>query len=190
MHTLFVQAVFAWQSLASQQALSGMQALPHFLCVLAHLKSQRWPSQLAVAFVGTAHGAHALAPQPFTLVLAMHTPEQLCVPSGHLPVQAASAAMHVPAQACWPAGQLGLHWVPSQDALPPLGAAHASHDWPQLSGALFETQASPQTCVPAGHAHCLSLHRALFGQSASLQHAPSETQASPQRLAPAGQLHS
>ena len=125
---MFVQVLCAGQSAALQQALCRMHALPHFLCVLAHLKSQRWPSQLALAFIGTGHGVQALVPQPFTLVLATHTPEQLCVPSGHLPVQAASAAMQVPAQACWPAGQLGLHCVPSQVAPPPLGAAHASHD--------------------------------------------------------------
>ncbi|HKU36499.1 MAG TPA: hypothetical protein VJR89_00090 [Polyangiales bacterium] len=105
MHTRSVQTWCAAQSVASQHAAFGMHALPHCLCVLAHSNPQRWPSQLALPSGGAAHGEHAI-PQPFTLSFGTHTPEQLCVPVGHLPVQAASAGMQLPAHACCPVGHL------------------------------------------------------------------------------------
>jgi hypothetical protein len=51
-----------------------------------------------------------------------HTPEQLCVPEGHMPLHAVVLAMQVPLHSLAP-GQAGTQASPSQLTVPPpLGA--------------------------------------------------------------------
>ena len=62
-----------------------------------------------------------------------HTPLQLCVPPGHVLLQARLLAMQAPLHTCWPAGHMSPHDRPSHVAEPPVGAAQAEHDVvPQL----------------------------------------------------------
>jgi hypothetical protein len=75
------------------------------------------------------------------LVSAAQTPEQLCVPVGHCPEQAALEAMHEPAHTFMPEGQAGTHAVPSQLTVPPAGARHGAQEFvPQLITSWLLTQ--------------------------------------------------
>jgi hypothetical protein len=86
------------------------------------VKSHAVPSHVvALAPVGFGHAAQDVAPQVSTLVFVAQIPEQLWVPAGHTPEQAAAAAMHVPAHSFIPVGHAGTHAVPSHVTVPPAG---------------------------------------------------------------------
>jgi hypothetical protein len=59
--------------------------------------------------------------------------------------------MHAPAQSLVPPPHSPLHFVPSQVALPFIGASHGVQDVPQLPGSPLLTHASPHRWYPALH---------------------------------------
>ncbi len=106
-----------------------MQAPLHSLKPVLQSKPQL-PVQLASEFAGTAQLAH-VGPHSVTSLSATHRPEQSCVPPGHMPVQAALFAMQLPAHSFCPVGHVAPQVVPSQVAVPPVGAVHGVHAAPQ-----------------------------------------------------------
>jgi hypothetical protein len=96
-----------------------------------------------IAFGGTGHGVHDV-PHELTLSSAKQLPLQSCVFAGHMPLHAIDDGMHVPAHSFWLAGQAPPHCVPSQVAVPPVGAVHGVQDMLQLSVLVLETHAPPQ----------------------------------------------
>jgi len=103
---------------------------------------------VAAPLLTGAEHAEQLVPQVATAVLAAQMPLQLCVPVGHVLLQARLVAMQAPLQSCMPLGQLAPQLRPSQVADPPWGTAHAVHDVvPQLATSVLLTQAP----VPDGH---------------------------------------
>jgi hypothetical protein len=104
---------------------------------------QLWPSQAALPLAGVPHAVHALGPHELVLSSERHRPLQLWVPDGHWFAHACPAGMQAPEHSFWPVRQVPPHAMPSQVAVPPVGAVHATHDTPQVSGARFDTQALP-----------------------------------------------
>jgi hypothetical protein len=95
------------------------------------------------------HGLQAVAPQELTLEFDRHWPLQLCVPVGHLSLQALLRPMHVPRQSCMPDGQLPPQVPFSQVAdPPPPGAVQAMQEVPQVATARLLAQVAPQRWKP------------------------------------------
>ena len=148
-----------------QQVLVGTQALPqtfwppghdpmhgptgrHWLSHLwkfeLHLKSQEVPSQVAVAFAGGAQGVQRL-PQLATSVLETQFPLQSCLPLAHMALQGWAVAMQTPAQSLVSEGHCVPHLIPSQVALPPVGAGQGeAQAVPQFMRDLLSTQTGAQ----------------------------------------------
>jgi hypothetical protein len=132
------------QSALEQQAVDGMQVAPHILYPELQVKLQTPLVQVAaVALAGTGHGVHEV-PQELTLVSSKQLPLQLWVPGVQLPLHAMLTLMQAPKQSCCPFGQEPPHEVPSQVALPPVGAVQGVQDMLQLLGSVALTQAPPQ----------------------------------------------
>lgn len=107
------------------------------------VNEQAVPSQLPVAPVGVEHPVHDI-PQELVLVFEAQMPLQSCVPAPHTPAHDALPSMHVPAHSLVPAGQAGMHAVPSQVTLPPVGLMQAVHDVvPQLPVSVLLTHLAP-----------------------------------------------
>jgi hypothetical protein len=102
------------------------------------------PSHVAAdAPVGTEHGAHAVGPHEFTLVLDAQFPVHACDPVGQTPEQAAFTSMQAPRQAFCPVGQVTPQLPIAQVAVPPVGATHGLQDVPQLLGLVSLAQTPP-----------------------------------------------
>ena len=131
------------QSEVMQQPLTGMHVEPH--CLYPALQTKpHWPLLLQVAIValaGTGHGVHDV-PHEFTLVLSKQLPLHSCVPLGQLPLHAMLVGIHAPKHSFWPFGHEPPQAVPSQVAVPPVGAVHGVQDILQLP-ALVELKHCP-----------------------------------------------
>lgn len=127
-------------------SLSGAQRVPQRWYPEPQVKSQVVPLQdVASAPVGFGQAVQDVGPQVSTLVLLAQIWLQLCIPAAQTPEQAAPLSMHRPAQGFWPVGQAGMHAVPLQDTVPPVGAVQAVQDVvPQLPRSESLTQRSPQ----------------------------------------------
>jgi hypothetical protein len=146
-----VPFVIIGQSAGVQQPDDGMQIAPQRLKPPPQLKSHVWPSQVAAPLSGTGQ-ALQLVPHELTLVLARHCPLQSWVAAGHMFMQGWLVGMHAPAHSCWPPGHAPPQLWPSQVALPPIGAEHASQDLPQWAGSLSSTHWPPHRWKPVWHA--------------------------------------
>jgi hypothetical protein len=138
------------QSSGVQQALLAMQLSPQRLNPVSQVKPQPWPPQLAMALGGDEHGVHE-RPQLLVLVSLAQVPLQSCVPAGHWPVHARSAAMQLPAHSFMASGHLPPHETPSQVALPPWGSLQGLHEVPQVAMSELLTHLRAQTWLPTGH---------------------------------------
>jgi hypothetical protein len=167
------------QSPSSQQSELAMQPAPHFLKPASHWKPQvpspplTW--HLAEPFVTPGQAAQLL-PQELTLVSERQRPPQSCVPAGQTPMHDWPSGMHTLAHGFWVGGQLEPHFVPSQVAVPPWGAAHAEHDVPQLAGERSSAQVPLQAWRPMAHVNPqrwlllqVTVPFATAGQSAATQ---------------------
>jgi hypothetical protein len=127
----------------SQQTPSTQLPLAH--SVPEHAWPFGLPTQVPLLQMGLLLPQSPLAQQ---LVARMQTLPQMCVPPGHVLLQARLLAMQAPLHSCVPPGQFVPHESPSQAAEPPVGTPHALHDvGPQLDRSALLTQAP----VPAGH---------------------------------------
>jgi hypothetical protein len=131
------------QSPSSQHSELAMQPAPHLLKPRSHWNPQAPAEQVGVPLVTPGQGAQ-LAPHEFTLVSERQRPPQGCVPVPHTPMHASPSGMQTLAQGFFPGGQLEPHFVPSQVAVPPWGAAQAEQEVPQLAGDVSGTQAPLQ----------------------------------------------
>jgi hypothetical protein len=107
------------------------------------MNPQAVPSQVASALVGGLHGVQE-APQLARAVLETQLPLQSCSPAGHIPSQDRSAGMQAPKQSLLPEGHSAPQRMPSQVAVPPVGASHFVQAVPQVSMSRLRTQPSPQ----------------------------------------------
>jgi hypothetical protein len=124
-------------------AQRALLPVPHTWVPAPHVNEQAVPLQLEVAPVGAAHAAHDV-PQELVLVFDAQMPLQSCVPVPHTPAHDALPSMHVPAHSLVPAGQAGMHAVPSQVTLPPVGLMQAVHETvPQLPVSMLLTHLAP-----------------------------------------------
>ena len=120
-HTPVVFAGRLVQSALVQHPAAGIQRFVpgQFLKPVLQVRPQTPALQAAVPF--DAGGVHALqaAPQKVVLVSDWHTPLQLCVPVGQVPLQAMALPMHAPLQSFDPLGQAGTQARPSHVTVPP-----------------------------------------------------------------------
>jgi hypothetical protein len=118
---------------------------PHLWKFCRQVKPQTPFSQVALALAGTVHGVHEV-PHEFTSVSGAQVPLHRWRPAGHMPAQGMPGGRQalLVGHSDVPVGQVPPHVVPSQLAVPPVGAMHAVHDVPQFAGSMFDTQASPQ----------------------------------------------
>jgi hypothetical protein len=84
------------------------------------VKPHEVPLQVALAFAGGVQAEQELGPHVDGLVFCAHCPLQRCSPESQL--QAFPLGMQLPVHSFIPVGQLGWQVVPSQVALPPVGA--------------------------------------------------------------------
>ena len=123
--------------------------------VLSQLTPHIPPLQVAVPCKPAAGQAKHCVPHDAVSVSDRQMPLQLCVPLGHDPLQAVLLEMQAPLQILLPDGHAGLHASPSQDTVPPVGAAQAEHEvlslGPQVATALLSTQAPLHTWKPLLH---------------------------------------
>jgi hypothetical protein len=117
-----------------------------------------------------------LGPHEFTLVSERHRPPHAWVPGAHTPMQASPSGMQTFAQGFLPGGQLEPHFVPSQVAVPPWGAAQAEHEVPQVAGETSGAQVPLQAWWLAAHVNPqrwlllqVAVPFATAGQSAAAQ---------------------
>ena len=148
-HSPVVFAGRAVQSALAQQPAVGMHrfVLGQFLNPLLHVMPQVPPAQTAVPFEAGTMQALQPAPQKEVLVSAWHTPLQLCVPVGQVPLQAIALAMQAPLHSLLPLGHAGTHARPSHVTdPPPVGAWHGVHDvGPQVATSRLLTHLPPHT---------------------------------------------
>ena len=108
---LVQQPAVATHRLVFGQFLNPMlQVIPHIPVVALHT---------AMPFdIGDAQPLQA-GPQKLVLVSDWQTPAQLCVPVGHMPLQAIALAMHAPLHNLLPVGHDGTQARPSHVTIPP-----------------------------------------------------------------------
>lgn len=138
------------QSPSSQQSELAMQPAPQRLKPGSH-----WIPHAPCEHVGvppsTEGQAAQLEPHELTLVFERQRPLQSCVPTGHTPMQDCPSGMQAFAHTFLPSGHFGPQVVPLHVASPPVGAAHAVHEVPQLAGEVFEAHMPLQAWWPAAH---------------------------------------
>ena len=148
-HSPTVFAGRAVQSALTQQPVVGTHRFvpEQFRNPLLQVMPQVPLVQTALPFEDGAAQELQPAPQNEVLVSDWHTPLQLCVPVGQVPLQAIVLAMHVPLHSLLPLGHAGTQPRPSHDTVPPpVGAWHAVHDvGPQVATSRLLTQVLPQT---------------------------------------------
>jgi hypothetical protein len=147
------------QGVQEAPQLSGLvllaQVVPQAWWVAGQLTPQAPFTQVAAPIAGVGQGRQDL-PHELTAISDTQLLAQLCVPAGQTPAQASASPMHVPTHSFFPAGQAAPQAVPSQVALPPMGAGQGVQETPQLAGDLLSAQTPLQVCVPAGQALPLS----------------------------------